>query len=138
MDFKNGLKISTDSLVNSSNNSFNNNKIDNLVERNNAVSLFSYRMFFTRMINLVRRFLRGLGLWLCLRLLERRLGRQSINLIITPLRLYQLQLHLQVIKLRPINCLVLIYVNLRHSLQVTLIIYQSPVMRSLEEVIVLI
>lgn len=90
------------------------------------------------MINLVRRFLKELGLWLCLRLLEHRLGRQSINLIITPLRLYQLQLHLQVIKLRPINCLVLIYVNLRHSLQVTLIIYQSPVMRSLEEVIVLI
>ena len=138
MDYKHGLKISTDSLLNSNNSSFNNNKIDNLVERNNAVSLFSYRMFFTRMINLVRRFLRGLGLWLCLRLLERRLGRQSINLIITPLRLYQLQLHLQVIKLRPINCLVLIYVNLRHSLQVTLIIYQSPVMRSLEEVIVLI
>ena len=138
MDFKNGLKISTDSLVNSSNNSFNNNKIDNLVERNNAVSLFSYRMFFTRMINLVRRFLRGLGLWLCLRLLERRLGRQSINLIITPLRLYQLQLRLQVIKLPPINCLVLIYVNLRHSHQVTLIIYQSPVMRNLGEVIVLI
>lgn len=45
MDFKNGLKISTDSLVNSSNNSFNNNKIDNLVERNNAVSLFSYRIY---------------------------------------------------------------------------------------------
>ena len=45
MDYKNGLKISTDSVINSNNNSFNNNKIDNLVERNNAVSLFSYRIY---------------------------------------------------------------------------------------------